>query len=264
MERQRDQDGNDADDDRAQTEAAQGRVGHEQHREHGQRERRPAEHHGARGGAGDGQDRFARPAAAVAFLAQAGDDEQRVVDAQREAHRDDHVQDEQVQRERLPDDRGDGQRDDDRDDRHQHRDRHAEQRPDHQQQDHECRRQPELQLTLAQIARGELLEVTIERVAARNVGREARAAVCALDARDQAGDPLVLRLGEDDGQHGGVTVGRNQALAARVQVGGDPPHRTAASDVRRDRAHARLEAGIRRDEGLGPHDDELIDRLLMG
>ena len=174
VEGQRDEDGDDADDHGAQAEAAQGRVGHEQHRDHGQRERGPAEDDRARGRAGDGQDRFARPAAAVAFLAQAGDDEQRVVDAEREAHRDDHVQDEQVERERLPDDRGDGERDDDRDDRHQHRDRHAEQRADHQQQHDECGRQPELQLALAQVARGELLEVAVERVAARDVRGEAR------------------------------------------------------------------------------------------
>ena len=185
-------------------------------------------------------------AAAVALLAQPRDDEQRVVDAQREPHRDDHVHDEQVELERLPDDRGDGERDDDRDDRHQHRDRHAEERADHQQQHDQRRRQPELQLALAQVARGELLEVTIERVVARDVRRESRAAVRALHRRDQAGDPLVLRLGEDDRQHGGVAVGRARGpcrpgpgswrSAAPRRCGGLPPRsaRTRASKAASD------------------------------
>ena len=178
VEGQRDQDGDDADDQGAQAEAAQRRVGHEQHRDHRQRERGAAEDDRARRRARDGRGSLrACPAAAVALLAQPGDDEQRVVDAEREAHRDDHVQDEQVERERLPDDRGDGERDDDRDDRHQHRDRDAEQRADHQQQHDERRRQPELQLALAQVARGELLEVAVQRVAAGDVRREARASV---------------------------------------------------------------------------------------
>ena len=127
----------------------------------------------------------------------------------------------------------------------------------------ECRRQPELQLALAQVARGELLEVAVERVAARDVRRESRAAVRALHGRDEPGDPLVLRLGEDDRQHGGVAVGRHEDLAARIQVAGDALHPSAAAEVRRQRAHARLEGGIRGDEVLGPHDDELVDRLLI-
>ena len=52
------------------------------------------------------EDRLARVGAAVALLAQPRDDEQRVVDAQRQAHRHDHVHDEQVELERLPDDGG--------------------------------------------------------------------------------------------------------------------------------------------------------------
>ena len=156
-----------ADDDGAQAETAQGGVGHEQHRDHRQRERGAAEDDRARGGVGDGQDRLARAAAAVAFFAQARDDEQRVVDPEREAHRDDHVQDEQVELERLADDGGDAERDDDRDDRHQHRDRDADERADDEQQHDQRGGQPELQLALAQVARRELREVAIERVACR-------------------------------------------------------------------------------------------------
>ena len=61
----------------------------------------PLEEHRAGGRAGDGEDRFARRLPAVAFLAQARHDEQRVVDAQGKAHRDDHVHDEQVELETL-------------------------------------------------------------------------------------------------------------------------------------------------------------------
>src|SRR4051794_30882848 len=71
---------------------------------HRQREGDAAEHHRPRGRAGDDEDRLAGVAAAVALFAQAGDDEQRVVDPGREAHGDDHVHDEQVQLEQLPDD----------------------------------------------------------------------------------------------------------------------------------------------------------------
>ena len=76
MERERDDDRDQPDDDGAQAEAAQGGVGHEQHRDHRQRERGAAEDDRACGGVGDGQDRLACAGAAVAFLAQAGDDEQ--------------------------------------------------------------------------------------------------------------------------------------------------------------------------------------------
>ena len=41
------------------------------------------------------------------------------------------------------------------------------------------------------------------------------------------------RLGDDDGQHRGVPVGRHQDLAARVQVAGDLRHAAAATDLRR-------------------------------
>ena len=113
---------------------------------------------------------------------------------EREAHRDDHVHDEQVELERLTDDRGDAERDDDRDDRHQHRDRDADERADHEQQHDQRGRQPELQLALAQVARRELREVAVERVAAGDVRREPAAAVAALDERDEVRDPVVLRL----------------------------------------------------------------------
>ena len=199
----------------------------------------------------------------MALLAQAGDDEQRVVDAQRKPHRDDHVQDEQVERERLPDNRGDSERDDDRDDRHQHRNHHAEERPYHQQQNDQGRRQPELQLALAEVARGELLKVAVQRVAASDVRCESGAAVGVLDGRDQIGDSLVLRPGEDDWQHGGVTVRRHECVPAGTQVAGDLPYRSIAANLRSECSHARLEGGIRHDEAIRPQDDELVDRLLM-
>ena len=262
VERQRDDDRDQPDDDGPQAEAAQRGVRHEQHRDHRQREGGAAEDDGAGGGVGDGQDRLARSGAVMAFLAQAGDDEQRVVDPERQAHRDDHVHDEQVQRERLADHGGDAEGDDDRDDRHQHRDRDADERADDQQQHDERGGQPELQLALAQVAAGQLGEVAIERVGAGDVRGEASAAVGALNEGDQVGDPLVLRLGDHDGQHRGVPVGRDQDPAAGVQVAGDLLHGAAATGLRDHSTHVGGKGGIGDDRALGAHDDDLVDRVL--
>ncbi len=61
-------------------------------------------------------------AARAALLAEARDHEQRVVDPDRQPHHHQHVDDDEVQDERLADERGDRQRHDDAGDRH--RDRH--------------------------------------------------------------------------------------------------------------------------------------------
>jgi hypothetical protein len=107
----------------------------------------------------DREDGLLRRASAVAFLPWTRDDEQRVVDPERQSHRDDHVRDEEVQLERVPDDCGDTQRDDDRVERHQHRDRRARRRAEDEQQHHQRGRQAELQLTLAEVIFGDLDEV---------------------------------------------------------------------------------------------------------
>ena len=61
-------------------------------------------------------DRVELLAALRALLAEAAEDEERVVDPQREAHPEDHVRDEDGEVERLADDRGQRERDDDRED----------------------------------------------------------------------------------------------------------------------------------------------------
>ena len=55
-------------------------------------------------------------------------------------------------------------------------------------------------------------------------------AVPLLDDGDDVGDPLVLRVGEDDGQNRRVLVGRDEDLAARVEIAGDPLDRAATTD----------------------------------
>ena len=71
------------------------------------------------------------------LLAVAGDDEQHVVDADREAHHRDHVRHEERQLEDLADERGQRQRDDDRDARQHQRQQGRDERAEHDQQDHE-------------------------------------------------------------------------------------------------------------------------------
>ena len=86
-------------------EAAHDRVGHEQHPEQRDHERHAAEEHrAARRGAGRAiASSLSRPARAL--LAVAREDEQRVVDPEREAHSREHVHDEDRELERLADER---------------------------------------------------------------------------------------------------------------------------------------------------------------
>ena len=61
----------------------------------------------------------------------------------------------------------------------------------------------------------------------------------------------------------GVPVGRHQALVAPVQVAGDLRDVAAATHLCDERADPRGEDGIRDDRALGPHDDDLVDLVLM-
>jgi hypothetical protein len=118
MEGQRDGDRDDCHRDGANGQAAQDRLRDDQHSHHRQCERGSAEHDRTRRGARDGQDGGPGIRTAGPFFAQPRDDEQRVVDAQRQPHRDEHVRHEQVELEQVSDDRDQPQPDDDRDHRH--------------------------------------------------------------------------------------------------------------------------------------------------
>ena len=157
------------------------------------------------------------------------------------------------------------ERDDDRDDRHQHRDRGADERADDEQQHDQRGRQPELQLAL--VCR------SLSESSVKSRSSVYSPVMCAanpplpsapLHDGDEVRDPLVLRMGEDDGQQRRVPVGRDQDLAARVQVAGDLRDAAVATRPPSARlAHACGERRIGDDEALGPHDDHLVDRVLV-
>ena len=106
-----------------------------------------------------------------------------------------------------PDDGDQAHRDDDREDRHHERDGGADQGPEDQHQHDQRRRKPELHLALLQVGLGDLREVVVDRVLARDVHREPVGAVRTLDRRDHVLDRRHLRLvGHHDRQERRVPV----------------------------------------------------------
>ena len=114
QQRQRREHRDDADEDRAEREAPQDRVGHQEHPEHREHERDAAEENGPARGRSGRHDRVDLLQPAHALLPVAREDEERVVDPEGEAHRRDHVHDEERDLERLADERRQSNRDHDR------------------------------------------------------------------------------------------------------------------------------------------------------
>ena len=102
--------GDQADDDRAECEAAQDRVRDQEQSEQGDDERAAGEQDRLAAGAAGGDDRIDLVVACLSLLPVAGEDEEAVVDAECEAHRGDHVDDEEGQGGDLAEDRGDRRR----------------------------------------------------------------------------------------------------------------------------------------------------------
>ena len=100
----------------------------------------------------------------TAFLAVAGDDEERVVDPEREAHPGEHVHEEDRELELLREEGAEPERDDDRDDRHQQRHEPGHHRAEDEEQDDQRRGQPELQLPVLEVLLREEVEVVVERL----------------------------------------------------------------------------------------------------
>ncbi len=196
--------------------------------------------------------------ASVPLLAVPGDDEERVVDPERETHAREHVHDEDRQLELLRDDGRQSERDEDRDDRHQERDEAGDDRAEHEQEDDERGRQAELELALLEILLGEEVEVVVERLLARHRDLELAVLARLLDGRD---DLFGLVLAEDRERH-----------HRRVAILGDEPRRTvvevrarlrerpyvALGDKRAD--EARELVGLDR-ETIGADDDDVADEL---
>ena len=218
MEGQRNRNRDDRDYDRAQREAAQDVVRNEEHAEQGERERRAAEDDGPGGGAGHVQDRLGMGDSTGPLLAQARDDEERVVDPQRQSHRHEHVDDEDVHVEELTDHRDQAEGDDDRDQGHQQRDRHPNHGADDQQQDDQRRRQPELELTLLKVLLCELLEIAGDGELAGDVDGEPVGAIGPRRDLEDLVDVVLGLLGEDERDDRRVLVGGDEDLAAGLEV----------------------------------------------
>ena len=103
----------------------------------------------------------------AALLAVAGDDEERVVDPEREPHAEEHVHDEDGEAELEREQRDEAEPDHDRDDRHQHGNQSGDDRAEHEQQDHERGGKPEAKLTVLQVAGREGAEVVCRRCGRR-------------------------------------------------------------------------------------------------
>ena len=185
QQRQRGDHRDDPDEDRAQRQAAQDRVGHQQHPAHREHEGHPAEEHGAARGRAGRHDRVDLLETAAALFPEAGEDEERVVDPEREPHRRDHVHDEERDLERLPHQGGQGDRDHDREQPQQHRHEARDDRPEDEQEDDQRRRQPDEELALLQILLRELLEVGVGGQRAGDRDLEAVLAVLRLHELDE-------------------------------------------------------------------------------
>ena len=96
------------------------------------------------------------------LLAVAGDDEQGVVDPEREPHPREHVDDEDGKLEPLGEERDEAEGDDDRDARHQDRNEPRHDRSEDEQEDDERCRKAELELAGLEVLLREQIEVVVE------------------------------------------------------------------------------------------------------
>ena len=231
--RQRGEDRDDPDQDGPRREAPEDGVGHEHHPDHGQHERDPAEEdRPARGGART-SDGIGLLATVDALLPVARQDEERVVDSEREPHARDHVHDEERELEHLAHEGGQGDRDHDREQCQEHRDQSCDDGSEDEHEDDERRRQPDQQLPFLQVLLRELLEIGVARDAARDRDVEA-AAVRILHRVDERADFLGTKEDRDDR---GMAVLRDEGVVSRREValgvGNDPRLASALEDCLR-------------------------------
>ena len=127
------------------------------------------------------------------------------------------------------------------------------------------RRKPELHLALLQVGLGDLREVVVDRVLARDVHREPVRAVRPLDRGDHVIDRRRLRLvGHHDRQQRRVAVARDEDRAAAVQVGRDAAHVGLAAKLVGQPLDLRGVRGVADRELIGAHDHELVERVRAG
>ena len=212
QQRQRGGDRDDADDDRAGGEAAHDRRRHEQHPEQGDHERAAAEEHRpARCRAGEA-DRVRLLEPSRPFLAEARDDEERVVDPERESHPGEHVHDEHREAELEREQGDEAEADQDREDRHQHRHQARDHSAENEEEHDQRGREPELELAVLEVALGQRVEVVCDRVVARDRDCEAGRTACLLYERQHRFDRRIALHGELN--QGRVPVARDERPVA--------------------------------------------------
>ena len=195
------------DQDRAQAETDGDVHGHHGHADHGDHDREAAEEDGAAGRCSGRRDSVGLGQPAAALLAIAADDEQRVVDAHREAQHRDDVRREHAHRVELPDQRDQAEREQDRDDAQQQRHAGRDQGAEHEDQHDEGRRHAE-DLGLLEVGLRQLHGGRLHAGLAGLVGREPGAGACGDDVV-HVGDVVRGTLevvGQVDDQQLGVTV----------------------------------------------------------
>ena len=177
---------------------------------------------GAAGCGAGGADGVLLLEAAVPLLPVAGDDEQRVVDADGQADHRDDVGDEEGELEPLPENGGDAEGDDDGEDaEHQwHEGGHhgAEDEQQHDEGDGHADRLSGLQVLL-----GDLLELVLDAGAAADQHRVGGVGVRLLDDVENGADivlGLLIVAGHHEGEDGGALIGGDEGdVSGLVEVG---------------------------------------------
>ena len=172
-------------------------------------------HRSARRGAG-ASDRFQLVETACPFLPIAGDDEQRIVDADRETDHRDDVGDEEREIEGHADQSGDPERDRDRHHREDDRDQRGDDRPEHEHQHHEGDRQTD-RLALLEPLLGEPDEVVLESDRAGHESFETFWCFDVLHGVDQQLG-MLAELGVLDARQGHRHQRRSAGLGDRTLV----------------------------------------------
>ena len=227
-----------------------------------------AKEDGACGGAARDGDRVDLLAPAPPLLAEARDDEQRVVDADREADHRRHVLREEVQVVAAGDHGRPGHREDDRADREDDREEGGDHRAEDDHQDREGNRRPE-QLALLEVLLTLLDEVDREGRLAGDEDLELRALVECVDGDVDLLDHLlgvVDGAGHRDGDDRAAAVSGDEVLVTgRVEgVRARDDLRARRQDVVLQLLHGGLELGVVDREGLGADEDRLGNGLLAG
>ena len=192
------------------------------------------------------------------LLPKAGEGEERVIDPEREAHADQHVLGEDRKVVRLRQECHERERDHDRRNGEHERNEARDDRAKDEQQDDERERRAEEELALLQILQRGLVLVGVRDPLAGHRRPVAGLLVEALDDIHHVLDVVLPVPAEGQEKHSRVTVLRDEAPLFAV---GDDPFRARRPKLIRELSDSRTR-GSRFDLAiLGPHDDDLGDRL---